>query len=96
MTDDALTLDALLTRFGGEEYGQEVVARISLRAALQGGDDPLKIIFYMRELGLSVSTLDDLLAINGDGFEEELAAFEVAEGVAVSVASQGEWVLFTP
>ena len=36
------------------------------------------------------------MAANADPEEEELHCFRVAEGVAVSVASQGEWLLFTP
>jgi hypothetical protein len=37
-----------------------------------------------------------LPAINGDETEEEIRSFRVAEGVAVVVASDGVWTLFTP
>ncbi len=45
---------------------------------------------------LAVRSLDDLLLINGDDTEDELHAFRVAEGVAVTVAGGGLWVLFEP
>ncbi len=41
-------------------------------------------------------SLDDLLLFNDDETEEELHCFRVAEGVAVSVASGGLWLLFEP
>ena len=72
------------------------VPRVSLAEALRRGDDPLHILPYLAGLGLAVRSLDDLLLINGDDTEEELHAFRVAEGVAISVASDGLWMLFVP
>ncbi len=63
---------------------------------LKGADDPLKIVEYLTELGIAVRELDDLLKINADDTEEELYAFRVAEGVALSVASDGLWLLYEP
>jgi hypothetical protein len=40
--------------------------------------------------------LSDLLAINDDPSEEELHAYPVREGIAVSVASEDAWQIFTP
>jgi hypothetical protein len=36
------------------------------------------------------------LRINDDPDEEEIHAFKVVEGVAVSLASDGVWALYTP
>ena len=68
--------------------------RVSLAEALRGGDDPLHILPYLAGLGLTVGSLDDLLRINDDPTEEEIHAFRVEEGVAVTVASDGLWQLF--
>jgi hypothetical protein len=54
------------------------------------------VLTYLAGLGLEVRSLDALLLINGDDTEEELHAFRVAEGVAVTIASDGLWMLFTP
>lgn len=69
---------------------------VSLAAALVAGDDPWRIISYLSGLGIIVRNLDDLLAINADPYEEELHAWPCQEGVAVSIASDGIWVLFVP
>jgi hypothetical protein len=88
------TLDALLLRFGVIDQ-LAAVPRISLSAALARGDDhPRHIIRYLEGLGMPVSCLDDLLQINADDTEEEIHCFRVVEGVAVSVASDGAWLLF--
>jgi hypothetical protein len=36
------------------------------------------------------------MLVNGDDTEEEIHSFRVAEGVAVTVASDGLWLLFEP
>lgn len=69
---------------------------VSLSAALATGDDPWQVLSYLDGLGIVVRCLDDLLAINEDDTEEELHAFRCAEGIAVSIASHGQWLLFTP
>lgn len=68
---------------------------VSLAAVLAGGDDPLKLIGYLTGLGLEIRQLDDLLTINGDDTEEELHAFQCIEGIALLIASDGLFVLFT-
>jgi hypothetical protein len=96
MSHTAEPLAELLRRYHDPAEEPAEVTRISLTAALQRGDDPMHIIEYLNGLGITVSTLDDLLAINDDQTEEELHSFRVSEGIAVSVASDGLWFLFEP
>jgi len=96
MTDEPETLDQLLRRYRDDPDEPIDVSRVSLKEALRGGDDPLSIVAYLRGLGLAICELDDLLRINEDPDEEELHAFRVQEGIAVSMASDGIWVLYTP
>lgn len=71
--------------------------QVSLSAALRGCGDPWRLLDYLAGLGVRVRALDQLLAgINQLPDEEELAAFACAEGVAVSMASEGRWLLVTP
>lgn len=88
-------LSRLLQRFGVAESPQgEDVVSVSLGLALATGSDPLRILDYLAGIGIVVSTLEDLLRVNDVADEEELSAHRVTEGIAISVASQGEWVLF--
>ena len=96
MSDTLEPLEALLRRYKHYEDEPGEVHRASLADALRGGNDPLKVVEYLTGLGIAVRELDDLLTINDDESEEELHAFRVLEGVAVSVAADGAWVLFTP
>ena len=90
MPDATETLAALLRRHSGDDQDEpRDVPRVSLAEALRTGTDPLRILAYLAGLGLEVRSLDDLLLINGDDTEEELHAFRVAEGVAISIASEG-------
>jgi hypothetical protein len=95
MPTDLEPLSALLRRYVDDNDERNVV-RARLTDALAGRDDPMKIIEYVKGLGIDVRELDDLLAINADDSEEELHSFRVQEGVAISIASDGLWVLFTP
>ncbi len=96
MTDRPETLKALLARFCGNSYEPRDAPSVSRADAIRQGDDPLNLLQYMAGLGMPVAGLDDLLAINADDGEEEIAASRVAEGIAVTVASGGIWALFTP
>jgi hypothetical protein len=96
MTDTPETLADLLRRHSDPDTEPPAVPRVSLAEAAAGGGDPLDVLAYLAGLGITVRTLDDLLAINSDPDEEEVHSFRVAEGVAVAIASQGEWLLFTP
>ena len=89
-------LAALLRRYCDDRDEPRDVPRVSLAEALRDGDDPLHILPYLAGLGLAVGSLDDLLQINDDATEEEVHAFRVEEGVAVTVASDGLWQLFVP
>jgi hypothetical protein len=73
-----------------------MVPQIRLADALRNGDDPLHVVPYFVSLGLPLQSLDDLLRINDDPDEEELHSFRVAEGIAVTMASDNLWVLFLP
>ena len=53
------------------------------------------IINYLRGLGHSPRTLDQLRAVIDDLQDDEIAAYRTREGLAVSQASDGWWVLFT-
>jgi hypothetical protein len=96
MTDPTETLAELLGRYRNEDEEVPDVPRVSLAEAVRQGDDQLHILRYFATLGLPVRTLEDLLAINEDETEEEVHCFRVAEGVAVTVASDGVWLLFEP
>lgn len=96
MCDPPETLAALLRRYRVDNDDPGGVPRVSFADAARQGDDPLHILPYLTGLGLSVRTLDDLLLINADDTEEEVHSFRVAEGVAVSTASDGLWLLFEP
>jgi hypothetical protein len=89
-------LAALLRRYCEPHDGPRDVPRVSLEDAVRRGDDPLHILPYFATLGRTVRNLDDLLLINDDDTEEEIHSFRVAEGVAVTVASDGLWLLFEP
>ena len=67
---------------------------VSLAAALVAGDDPWRLISYVAGLGIVIKTLDDFLTINDDETEEELHAWPCREGIALSIASEGAWILF--
>jgi hypothetical protein len=69
---------------------------LTAREAVRAGDDPLHVIRYLAGLGLFVCSLDDLLRVNDDATEEEIGCFRVAEGVALTIASDGLWLLFGP
>ena len=73
------------------------VTYVSFPDALRGGPDPGQILTYLTTLGLpppqSLQQLHD--TINAIPDEEELHAWIVAEGVAVSVASDNAWFVFT-
>ncbi|HLO75166.1 MAG TPA: hypothetical protein VK196_01765 [Magnetospirillum sp.] len=79
------------------DLGEEPEATFTpFASALATGEDPGRILFYLATLGLRPTTLDELLAaVNDLEDEEELHAWPVAEGVAVSVASDGTWHVFT-
>ena len=95
MSDTLEPLEALLQRYKHYEEEPSEVHRASLAEVLDGGSDPLNVVEYLTGLGIAVRELDDLMKINNDQSEEELHSFRVREGVAVSVASDGAWVLFT-
>ena len=93
MSDSIEPLAVLLRRCADHVEPCDV-PRVSFADALTSGDDPIDLLPYLSSLGIEVRSLEDLLMINADDTEEEIHSFRVAEGVAVTVASDGLWVLF--
>jgi hypothetical protein len=88
---DLPSLHDLLAAYGEEDSAMTVTP------FSQGGRDPGNILRYLASLGIFPQSLNDLYhAIQSLDDEDELAAWRVREGVVVSVASQGEWHVFTP
>ena len=96
MTNNIEPLAALMRRQRLRSSHASRMPRASLQRALLGGDDPLQVVTYFATLGLALTQLEDLLKINDDPDEEELHAFRVQEGVAISIASDGAWALYVP
>jgi len=91
----AFTFARLLARYGVRPTSTDVTV-VSLSQCLASGHDPLSIRAYLGGLGHPVSCLGDLLAFGAAGDDDDLGVFAVREGVAVTVSSQGTWVLFKP
>ena len=99
MTHDTIVrpepLAALLARLG-RPASPASIPRVSLSAALAAGDDSWRVLSYLSGCGHAIASLDDLLAVNDDPEEDEIGAHAVEEGVALSRASDGFWLVFTP
>lgn len=91
--DETHTLEELLTRFSSIEKLQEV-QRIKFNDAARTGEDPLRIVKYFATLGIAVREPADLFRLNDDPAEEEINAFWIPQGVAVSVESDDLWLVF--
>lgn len=91
--DETHTLEELLTRYSSIEKLPDV-QRIKFDEAVRTGQDPLKIIAYFKTLGIAVREPADLFRLNDDPNEEEISAFKIPEGVAVSVESDDLWLVF--
>lgn len=90
------TFSELVGRYTCDPDAPPPTEIVCLSDAMRAGDDPWRIVSYLSGLGIFVRELDDLLRINEDDTEEELHAWRCREGVAISVASDGAWVLFVP
>ena len=98
MTDggDAVPPFAVLAAKFCDPGDMPEVTVTSFADALATGSDPGKILTYLSGFALHPKSLTDLhTMINALEGEEELHAWVVAEGVAVSVASDNAWHLFT-
>jgi len=85
-----------MARYTDEDETPIVPEAVSIQAILRGDvTDSGDIVMYLESVGIQVTCLADLERINADESEDELHAWRVAEGVAISVASHGEWYLFT-
>ncbi|WP_298162640.1 hypothetical protein [Acidocella sp.] len=87
------TLEQLLARFSSIEKLPDV-QRIKFDEAVRTGQDPLSIVRYFATLGIAVREPADLFRHNDDPDEEEINAFWIPEGVAVSVESDDLWLVF--
>ncbi len=87
------TLEELLRRYSSIEKLPEV-QRIKFDDAVRTGEDPLSIVKYFSTLGIAVREPADLFRLNDDPNEEEINAFKIPEGVAVSVESDDLWIVF--
>ncbi len=87
------TLEELLRRFSSVEKLQDV-QRIKFDDAVRTGEDPLSIVKYFGTLGIAVREPADLFRLNDDPDEEEINAFRIPEGVAVSIESDDLWLVF--
>ena len=87
------TLEELLTRYSSIEKLPEV-QRIKFDDAVRTGEDPLSIVKYFSTLGIAVREPADLFLRNDAPDEEEINAFKIPEGVAVSVESDDLWLVF--
>ncbi|WP_026439765.1 hypothetical protein [Acidocella facilis] len=87
------SLEALLTRYSDIEKLSEV-QRVRFTDAVRTGEDPLSIVKYFDTVGIKVQAPADLFALNDDPNEEEVNAFWVPEGVAVSINSDDLWLIF--
>lgn len=85
---------ALCGRYEQSDIADQPVT-VSLRSPPSTGEGAA-ILSYLRAFGHDAHSPAELLqAIDALTDEEELAAFRCHEGVAVSHASDGWWVLFT-
>ena len=68
--------------------------RVKFEDAVRTGEDPLRVVAYFKTLGIEVREPEDLFRLNDDPNEEEINAFKIPEGVAVSVESDDLWLVF--
>ncbi|WP_374470248.1 hypothetical protein [Phenylobacterium sp.] len=88
------TLSALAARFGAPANPSEMEAHLLGEQAPHTSHAEL-VLAYLAHFGSSPTNLEELVeAIDQVPDEEDLSAFRCAEGVAVTSASDGWWVLF--
>ncbi|WP_026440762.1 hypothetical protein [Acidocella facilis] len=87
------TLEELLRRYSSIEKLPDV-QRIKFDDAVRTGEDPLSIVKYFKTLGIAVREPADLFLRNDALDEEEINAFKIPQGVAVSVESDDLWLVF--
>lgn len=88
------TLTTLAARFGAPASSSDLETH---RLGEQAADASLAgvVLTYLAHFGSSPTTLAQLVQAIGDlRDEDDLSAFRCAEGVAVTSASDGWWVLF--
>lgn len=88
-------LDALLRRHAAGRDLPRYVPQMALAEAMTRGDDPLHVLQYFADVGVKIANLEDVLTACNDPAEEEFEAFRVEEGIAVHLAVDGQWLVFT-
>lgn len=95
--DDLESFRVIARRYCVDPEEMPIVTIVSLSECLRTGFDPQKVLAYVTGcLSIVVRQPQDLLQINQKQDEEELACFPCAEGVVLSHASEGWWLVFTP
>ncbi len=89
------TLEALARRLAAGHDTPRPLPRVSLADALARDDDPLHLIPYFADLDRKITNLEELLAACTAPGEEEIEAYRVEGGVAISLVVDGLWALFT-
>ena len=89
------TLNALAARFGAPASSSEFDTH-RLGPPPQDGSHAALILKYLSTMGAAPNSLAELVAaLDGLRDEDELVWWRVPEGLAVTSASDGFWVLFT-
>lgn len=88
------TLAAVRARFVVPEDDPPSLEVCTLAGAAPGSEGA-RVLRYLRALGFKPKTASDLFhQIRALEDEEDLTAFECKEGIAVTQASEGWWLLF--
>lgn len=83
-----------------ELYGRYAVENMSVKTIVRLNDasqsaEALNVVRYLATFGFRITTVEEIFhAIEALDGEEELTAFRCREGIAVSHASDGWWILF--
>lgn len=95
MTSRLPTLAVVRARFVSPEDDTWLACETCTLGAVAANSDGESVLRYLNDLGFRPATTADLFQqISALEDEEELSAFECREGVAVTHASDGWWLLF--
>ena len=96
MQPDLPTFAELRRRYTAADEDPPIAVLAQLPTSVSP-DEPLArlVLNYLKTLGLVTTTVDPLFEQIHGLDDEELRCFRVVEGVAVTAASDGWWVLFT-
>lgn len=95
MTSALPTLAEVRARFIAPDDDPPSAPEVCTLAGAAPGSEGERVLRYLDALGVRPKTTSDVFRqIHALEDEEELAAFECQEGVAVTQASEGWWLLF--